>query len=71
MVIRYRDEFGPRPGPAWPGLGLIEGHSWDLAHRGPGPLILAQVWPGPEKYGPNSTHRDEFGPDLGLIEGHF
>ena len=57
----FRDEFGPRPGPAWPGPGLIEGHFWDLAHRGPGPFILAQVWPGPEKYGPNSTHRDEFG----------
>ena len=73
-----RDEFGPRPGPAWPGPGLIEGHFWDLAHRGPGPFILAQVWPGPEKYGPNSTHRDEFRlrpslarPGPGLIEGHF
>ena len=53
--------LGSRPGPAWPGPGLLEGHFWDLAHRGPGPFILAQVWPGPEKYGPNSTHRDEFG----------
>ena len=59
--LQIRDEFGPRPGPAWPGPGLLEGHFWDLAHRGPGPFILAQVWPGPEKYGPNSTHRDEFG----------
>ena len=73
-----RDEFGPRPGPAWPGLGLIEGHFWGLAHLGPGRLILAQVRPGPEKNGPNSTHRDEFRlrpslarPGPGLIEGHF
>ena len=74
----FRDEFGPRPGPAWPGLGLIEGHFWGLAHLGPGRLILAQVRPGPEKNGPNSTHRDEFRPrpglaqpGPGLIEGHF
>ena len=57
------------------GPGLIEGH---LAHRGPGRFFLAQVRPGPEKNGPNSTHRDEFRlrpslawPGPGLIEGHF
>ena len=61
------------PGPARPGPGLIDGHFWGLAHRGPGRFILAQVRPGPEKNGPNSTHRDEFRlrPGPGLIEGHF
>ena len=77
-IIHIRDEFGPRPGPARPGPGLIEGHFWGLAHRGPGQFILAQVRPGPEKNGPNSTHRDEFRlrpglaqPGPGLVEGHF
>ena len=74
----HRDEFRLRPSLARPGPGLIEGHFWGLAHRGPGRFILAQVRPGPGKNGPNSTHRDEFRlrpglaqPGPGLIEGHF
>ena len=77
-MVNVRDGFGPWPGPARPGPGLIEGHFWGLAHRGPGRFTLAQVRPGPEKNGPNPTHRDGFRlrpglaqPGPGLIEGHF
>ena len=60
----HRDEFGLHfslawPSPAWPGPYIRP--FLRLACHGPGQFILAQIRPGPEKYGPNSTYRDEFG----------
>ena len=54
----HRDEFGlhfslARPGLAWP--GPYKRSFLRLARHGPGRSILAQVWPGPEKNGPNSS----------------